>query len=120
MDTILRNMTMKDVANIRIDVNQAVEILNKKDGILLDVRYPFETEKWGMKFAVEIPLNEIPDKKDLLPKDKIVLCACPHDFRSNIACQYLLTQGFNAKVLVGGLTALVDRLRGGAAKDLVL
>lgn len=120
MDKILRSMMMKDVSDLKVDVNQAVELLNKKEAVLLDVRYPFETEKWGMRFAVEIPLNEIPDKKDRLPRDKIVLCACPHEFRSNIACQYLLTQSFNAKVLVGGLAALVDKLRGGAAKDLVL
>lgn len=120
MEKYLRKMMLKDVANIRVDANQAVEILNKKEAILLDVRYPFETEKWGMKFSTQIPLNEIPDRKSELPGDKIILCACPHDFRSNIACQYLLTQGFNAKVLTCGLLGLVERLKGGAAKDLVM
>lgn len=120
MENIIRKMSMKEVLNIRLDTNQTIELLNKKEGILLDIRYPFETEKWGLKFSIEIPLNTLPDNLEKLPKDKIIICACPIDFRSNIACQFLLSKGFDAKVLVGGLLALVDRLKGGAANDLVL
>lgn len=29
-----------------------------------------------MKFSLEIPLNELPDKIGELPKNKIILCAC--------------------------------------------
>ncbi|UOD35114.1 rhodanese-like domain-containing protein [Deferribacteraceae bacterium V6Fe1] len=120
MENLLRNLNMEDVLKIRFSPDKAIELLNKDEAILLDIRYPFETEKWGMKFSIEIPLNELPDRVEELPKDKVIICACPQDFRSNIACQFLNLHGFHAKVLVGGLLALTDRLKGMAAKDLTL
>ncbi|MGB9732010.1 MULTISPECIES: rhodanese-like domain-containing protein [Calditerrivibrio] len=73
-----------------------------------------------MKFSLNIPLNELPDRINELPKDKVIISACPQDFRSNIACQFLKLNGFDAKVLVGGLLALADSLKAMAAKDLIL
>ncbi|MCX8042193.1 MAG: hypothetical protein N3A56_06835, partial [Thermodesulfobacteriaceae bacterium] len=89
-----------------------------KEAILLDVRYSFELEVWEFKPAKFIPLNELPDRLDELHKDKIIICACPLEVRSNIACQYLIQKGFNAKYLVGGLLVLMDRLKGAQARDL--
>jgi len=120
MDQFLRDMTMKDIGASLISANQFVELFNTGEAVLLDIRYPFETRLWGVHFAVEIPLNELPDRLDELPRDKVIVCSCPLDIRSNIAFQYLAQKGFQAKILVGGLVALVDRLRGGAARDLKL
>jgi len=113
-------MTMKDIGASLISANQFIDLHNSGEAVLLDIRYPFETRLWGVHFALEIPLNELPDRLDELPRDRIIVCACPLDIRSNIAFQYLAQKGFRAKILVGGLVALVDRLRGGAANDLKL
>ncbi|WP_028585824.1 rhodanese-like domain-containing protein [Desulfogranum mediterraneum] len=118
MDEFLRNMTMKDIGEILLSPDQLITLCNEDEAVLLDVRFPFETRLWGMKFALEIPLNELPDRLKELPGEKIIVCACPLEIRSNIACQYLLQQGFQAKILSGGLLKLADRLRGGQAKDL--
>lgn len=120
MDTFLKQMTMKDIGGMLVSSDQFIEYFNNNQAILLDVRFPFETELWGMKFALEIPLNELENRLKDLPKDKIIVCACPLEIRSNMVCQYLLQKGFNAKFLVGGLLGLADRLRGGAANDLKL
>jgi len=120
MEDYLRSMTMKDIGASLISADQFVALFNGGETVLLDIRYPFETRLWGMSFAVAIPLNELPDRLAELPRDKTIVCACPLDIRSNIACQFLLQQGFAAKILVGGLLALADRLRGGAASDLKL
>jgi len=120
MEDYLRSMTMKDIGASLISADQFVALFNGGETVLLDIRYPFETRLWGMSFAVEIPLNELPDRLAELPKEKTIVCTCPLDIRSNIACQFLLQQGFAAKILHGGLLALADRLRGGAANDLKL
>lgn len=120
MEDFLRSMTMKDIGTSLISADQFVTLFNGGETVLLDIRFPFETRLWGMSFAVAIPLNELPDRLAELPRDKTIVCACPLDIRSNIACQFLLQQGFTAKILVGGLLALADRLRGGAANDLKL
>lgn len=120
MDNFLKQMTMKDIGGMLMSADQFIEQFNERKAILLDIRFPFETQLWGMKFAIEIPLNELEDRLDELPKEKLIVCSCPQEIRSSMVCQYLLQQGFSAKILVGGLVGLADRLRGGAANDLKL
>ena len=120
MDEFLRNMTMKEIGSSLVTADQFIELYNDGQTVLLDIRYPFETRLWGVHFALEIPLDKLPDRLEELPRDKIIVCACPLDIRSNIAFQYLAQKGFQARILVGGLVALVDRLRGGRANDLKL
>lgn len=120
MENLLKNMTMQMVGNAMINVDQFIEIFNSGDAVLLDIRYPFETSLWGFHFAKTIPLDQLPDRLAEIPIDKTVVCACPLDIRSNIACQFLLQRGYRAKFLLGGLLALADRLRGGAANDIQL
>lgn len=118
MDNFLKQMTMKNIGGMLMSADQFVEQFNDNKVVLLDVRFPFETQLWGMKFAIEIPLNELGDRLDELPAGKTIVCACPLEVRSGMACQYLLQKGFTAKILTGGLIGLADRLRGGAANDL--
>jgi rhodanese-related sulfurtransferase len=120
MDDFLRNMDMKKIGESLVSPDLFIELHNSGKAVLLDIRFPFETDLWGMRFGLEIPINELPDRLDELPRDKIIVCACPLDIRSNTACQYLSQKGFQARILVGGLLALTDRLRGGAARDLKL
>ncbi len=120
MDGFLRQISMKDIGGMLMSVDQFIEAFNGRSAVLLDVRYPYETQLWGMKFAIEIPLNEIEDRLEELPRDKTIVCACPLEIRSNMVCQYLMQKGFTTKILMGGLVGLVDRLRGGAANDLKL
>jgi len=120
MDNMVRDTTMKDIGSMKVDIEKMIELLNEDKAILLDIRYPFETKVWGVKFAVEIPYNELPDRINELPKEKIIVCACPVDTRSNMAKEYLRFKGFNAKTLDKGLLGLMERLKGGKAKDIKL
>ena len=72
-----------------------------------------------MNFAMKIPLNELPNRLKEIPKDKIIVTACPHIDRSNIAMLYLRTQGYNARYLVDGLVGFAELLRGDVAKDFI-
>ena len=112
MDEMVRDTMMKDVPQMKVDVEKLIELLNEDKAILLDIRYPFETKVWGVKFAVEIPYNELPDRLDELPKDKVIVCACPGEYRSNMAKEYLRYKGYDAKSLDDGLLGLMQRLKG--------
>ena len=118
MDDMVRNTPLKDVKPMKVDVDSFIELYNDDKAILLDIRMPFETAVWGVKFATKIPYNELPDRLDELPKDKVIVCACPAEYRASMAKEYLRYKGFNAKTLNGGLLALMERLKGGQAKDI--
>ena len=88
--------------------------------MLVDVRVPMETAVWGVSFGLRLPANELPERLHELPTDKTLVVACPMTDRSNMAYSYLVTKGFDVKYLQGGLLGLVDRLKGGRAKDIHL
>lgn len=80
--------------------------------VLVDIRFKEEQALWGFDFAQKIPLNELPSRLKELPKDKIIVTACPHNDRANLARVYLLSQGYKAKYLTDGMLGLMDLLRG--------
>ena len=120
MDNYIRSLDMQAIVSAKVEADSFIEMYNKGEAILLDVRYGFEHKVWGLSFTCNFPLNELPDRLGELPKDKIIVCACPEACRSNIAKQYLSLKGFNAKILTCGMITLMERLKGGKAKDLHL
>jgi rhodanese-related sulfurtransferase len=72
---------------------------------------------WKMGFGLFIPLNELPKRLHELPKDKIIITACPHKDRSSIAMAFLRSKGYNARYLTDGLIGLAENLRGDNAKE---
>ncbi len=117
-DDLVKNTSLKDSTLTKIEIEEFLKLFNEDKAILLDVRYPIETRLWSFNFAKKIPYNELPDRLDEIPKDKVVVCACPNDYRSNMAKEYLRYKGFNAKALMGGLNKLVERFSGGKSKDI--
>jgi len=120
IDKIVSEFTLKDIPGMRIDIATFIEKFNANEVILLDIRMPFETAVWGVKFALEIPYNKLPESLDKLPKDKVIVCTCPHEYRASMAKEYLRFKGFSAKTLDGGLMELMSYLKGGKSKDIKL
>lgn len=104
-------------ADMKIDSKRLLQLLSEKKAILVDIRFKEETEAWRMGFGLFIPLNELPKRLKELPRDKIIVAACPHKDRSAIAMAYLRSKGFNARYLVDGLTGLAENLRGDNARE---
>jgi rhodanese-related sulfurtransferase len=102
---------------MKIDSKGLVPLLLGNQGILVDIRFPEEVAAWKMGFGLAIPLNELPRRLQELPKDKIIITACPHKDRSSIAMSYLRSKGYEAKYLTDGLIGLAEQLRGERAKD---
>jgi rhodanese-related sulfurtransferase len=61
----------------------------------LDVRTLAEYKEFHIKGAYLIPLNELEDRLDELPKDKPILVYCRTGHRSAIASDILVKNGFS-------------------------
>jgi rhodanese-related sulfurtransferase len=118
-DTYLTNFDYETRAEMKIDSKELVKLVSGGKAVLLDIRFPEEVAAWKFGFSTNIPLNELPKRCKELPKDKIIVTACPHKDRSAIAMAYLRTRGYNAKYLTDGLVGLAEYLRGDKAKDFV-
>ncbi|HBA70687.1 MAG: sulfurtransferase [Geobacteraceae bacterium GWC2_55_20] len=116
-DGYLTRFDYETRADMKIDSKKLIALLAEKKAVLVDIRFPEETKAWKMGFGLQIPLNELPKRFAELPKNKIIVTACPHKDRSSIAMAYLRTRGYNAKYLTDGLTGLAENLRGDNAKE---
>ena len=120
IDEFAKNIVPQKMNNARVSVDAFVEAHNAGNAVLVDIRLPMETAVWSINFGIQLPANELPDRLNELPKDKTIVVACPMTDRSNMAYSYLVNKGFDVKYLQGGLLGLVDRLKGGRAKDISL
>ena len=71
-----------------------IESLVKNKEFLLDVREEYEYQEGHVKGAVNLPLREILEKKDSLPKDKDIYVYCRSGHRSADAVNFLKSLGF--------------------------
>ena len=81
--------------------------------VLLDVREPWEHELCHLPGDVLVPLGELDERLDEVPRtDALVVCYCHHGVRSLHAAAYLQGQGWpQVASLAGGIDAwsrLVD------------
>lgn len=79
--------------------------------LLLDIRFRQEVEAGPLPFGAAIPLNELPQRLAELPKNQLIVTACPVKDRAIIAMVYLKTKGFDVKYLNDGLIGLSRTLR---------
>jgi rhodanese-related sulfurtransferase len=103
---------------MRITLDEFIELFNNDKAVLVDIRLPFELKVWDIPFAIHIPADKLEEKYKDLPKDKTIVVACPTQNRSPFAAMFLKDKGYNAKYLEGGFVNLVSTLKGGEAKKL--
>ncbi len=97
-----------NLANLPVDVDvQTVEKLRANPNVLvLDVREDTEYAGGHIPGAVLLPLGQIPNRLNDIPKDKTVIAVCRSGHRSNQATQLLRQQGFdNVHNMLGGMNA---------------
>jgi rhodanese-related sulfurtransferase len=86
----------------------AVQLMNKEDVVVLDVREAAETIGGKIARAVQIPVGAVAKRIGELDKhkDKTVLVYCKSGARSGVACKELGKHGFDKVYsLNGGLMA---------------
>lgn len=82
---------------------EAHNAVQSGQAIMLDVRGPDEWAMGHIPNATHIPLHELPQRFEELPKDKLIVCQCASGGRSASATQFLAQAGFNAANLNGGI-----------------
>ncbi|RSK26420.1 CoA-disulfide reductase [Bacillus sp. HMF5848] len=71
-------------------------------GLVVDVRDPRELEFGSIKGSVNIPLNDLRERLEELPKDKTVHVSCQVGLRGYLATRILNENGFKVKNVDGG------------------
>ena len=71
--------------------------------LLLDVRTPQEHAAQAIENSTLIPLQELGQRLNELPRDKEIVVYCRVGNRSAYACSFLAQQGFKVKNLEGGI-----------------
>lgn len=116
-DEYMKSFNLQEIGDMKIKSTDMLEMVKKGDAVLIDVRFAEEFRAWSMPFAKNIPLHELPKRLNELPLDKLIITACPHNDRSNMARVYLTMKGYNAKYLNDGLLKATDYLKGGAGVE---
>lgn len=118
LEKYIRNFDYKSIPEMKISSKELIEILPENHVQIVDVRFREEYDIWQSSLLKNIPINELPDRLDELDKNKLIVTACPHSIRSNIAMHYLKTKGYRVKFLSDGMTTFVSSLLGGNALKL--
>lgn len=116
LETYLRDYTYASRLAMKADSRQLIDWIEDGRAVLVDIRFAEEQQAWGAGFGLKIPLNQLPSRLHELPKDKIIVAACPHRDRAIIAMVFLKTRGYDARYLTDGLVGLFENLRGDNAK----
>jgi rhodanese-related sulfurtransferase len=57
-----------------------------------------------MAAARYVPMNDVPDSLDSIPRDRPIVVVCAHGSRSYSVAAWLIEQGYDASSLAGGIT----------------
>ncbi|KRQ87963.1 Coenzyme A disulfide reductase [Caloramator mitchellensis] len=79
-----------------------LEKLNKDEYYILDVRTDLEFENGSIAGAINIPVDEIRNRMNEIPKNKKIVVYCKVGLRGYIAYRILVQNGFDVYNLSGG------------------
>lgn len=77
--------------------------VERTDALLLDVREPLEFARDHLEGAVNIPLSQLRERYEELPRDREIWVHCALGQRSYYAVRFLAQKGYRVKNLPGGL-----------------
>lgn len=119
LDRFLSDFDYESRKEMKVSSEQLVKLLQDNQAVLVDIRFEEEQNAWQMDYAIKMPLSTIPSRYNELPKDKLIVTACPHKDRAIIAMVYLIEKGYKVAYLSEGLLGLADYLRGDKAKSFI-
>ena len=119
LDSFLSDFDYQSRKDMKVSSEQMVHLLTTEEAVLVDIRFEEEQSAWQFNDAVFLPLPLLPERYGELPKDKLIVTACPHKDRAIIAMVYLRAKGYEVAYLKDGLLALAEHLRGDRARDFI-
>ncbi|MDZ7843533.1 MAG: rhodanese-like domain-containing protein [Anaerolineales bacterium] len=98
-------------AQHKVTAAQFFERQASEDAVLLDLRSPEETTQIALPFALHIPVNELPNRLNEVPDDRLVATFCSSVTRAVVAWVYLQLHGFEqVRILDGRYDELTKEL----------
>ncbi|AST07397.1 rhodanese-like domain-containing protein [Anoxybacillus sp. LAT_35] len=79
-----------------ISVDEAAQMMQKEDVVVLDVRTEEEYASGHIPGAILLPLQQLPDRVDELNKNKTYIVVCRSGNRSAQASELLVKEGFSS------------------------
>ena len=81
----------------RVDSDEASAMISDEPGntVVVDVRRDDEWVTGHISGAVHIPIDDLPDRIDEVPRDKKVLFICAMGVRSGLACEVAFSMGYD-------------------------
>jgi hydroxyacylglutathione hydrolase len=79
-----------------------VELANSNDAVVIDVRNDNERQAGHVPGTIHIPLGELADRADELPRDKPIALHCQGGGRAAIGASVLQSLGFEQVLHVRG------------------
>lgn len=88
-----------------VDIVQWHEVddIVKNGGVIIDVREEFELVTGSMPGSIHIPLGQLRDRLNEIPKDKKLYATCQVGLRGYVACRLLSQHGFKCTNIDGGV-----------------
>jgi rhodanese-related sulfurtransferase len=93
---------------IEVSVQEANELLNRGEAVLVDVREPHEWDAGRIPGARHVQLEHLASQADTIPRDKRVIFQCRLGVRSAMATKAFRASGYDALSMAGGIQAWHD------------
>ncbi|MFZ3578335.1 CoA-disulfide reductase [Virgibacillus sp. DJP39] len=96
---VASNMIYEEIETVQWhEIDQIIE----EGGMLIDVRETIEREAGFIEGSINLPLEEIRDRLDEIPKDQTIYITCQVGLRGYLATRILTANGYKVKNLDGG------------------
>lgn len=101
---LLLNMLRKGSSGAAVSVQDAVQLVNRQQGIFVDIRTPEQFKAGTIPQARNIPRDQLDAKSASLPKERPIIIICDSGQQAGQAAGKLRKLGFEGAVsLQGGL-----------------
>lgn len=107
-----RGRKLPDEPFRRINVDEAKQMVDEGDSVVVDVRTAREWQAGHVKGAIWIIVDDIMQRIDELPRDKNLLFICAQGVRSALACEMAAAMGLDQDRLYNiedGTQAWIDK-----------
>jgi rhodanese-related sulfurtransferase len=93
-----------------IRTNDIIKYIGERNVIIIDLRDRNEYETGHIPTAINIPYEELEERKSSLNRNNLLIFYCDRGNISLLAARDLIKYGYNIKSLYGGIRAYNGRL----------
>ena len=111
---VLREMDLEFLVlgEYGITVEEAAKYIDHNHFVFLDLRTQEEHDHLLFPRTLHIPIDELPDRIDEVPRDKFVITFCLSGFRAAMGYAFLQTQGYyEIKAMKGRLDQMAGAIQ---------